>query len=177
MKTVTEHELLLLRSYENGPRIWDAAAIVPEVFALADKGLIEPVDMNGRRYQLTEAGRGELAEDDTRKDEDRGYSEQGNWLEGKTLAEARAALAARRATLEDNAYNRGGTRATENYVNRLALGEERAELIRHLHTHPDHAMRYPSGHDFVLRGTADIRAEHERLHAAMGIHGHQHPAA
>jgi hypothetical protein len=55
-------ELELLRSYANGPRIWDAASIVPQVWALAAKGLIEPVDANGRTYRLTEAGRKALRE-------------------------------------------------------------------------------------------------------------------
>jgi DNA-binding PadR family transcriptional regulator len=54
-------ELELLRSYENGPRIWDAAAVVPEVWALEKKGLIEKFDPeDGRRYRLTEAGRAAL---------------------------------------------------------------------------------------------------------------------
>jgi DNA-binding MarR family transcriptional regulator len=48
----------LLRSYENGPRIWDASHIVPQVWALAEKGLIERFDpQDSRRYRLTEAGR------------------------------------------------------------------------------------------------------------------------
>ena len=59
---MTEGELELLRSYANGPRIWDAASIVPQVWALADKGLIEPVDANGRAYRLTGAGRKALRE-------------------------------------------------------------------------------------------------------------------
>lgn len=41
---------------------------------------------------------------------------------------------------------------------------QRAELIRHLHDHPDHAHRYRAGHDFVLIGTADIRRDHQRQH-------------
>lgn len=44
-------------------------------------------------------------------------------------------------------------------------GELRVKLTRHLHTHPDHARRYPAGHDFVLRGTQDVAAEHQRWHA------------
>lgn len=51
----------LLRSYENGPRIWDATAVLPDVYALADKGLIEPTGSNNGAYRLTEAGRTELA--------------------------------------------------------------------------------------------------------------------
>lgn len=53
-------ELDLLRSYEKGPRIWDATAILPAVCALADKGLIEPVTGTNGAYQLTEAGRAAL---------------------------------------------------------------------------------------------------------------------
>lgn len=45
-----------------------------------------------------------------------------------------------------------------------ALGAVRSELIRHLHTHPDHAHRYRAGHDFVLVGTADVRRDHLRQH-------------
>jgi DNA-binding PadR family transcriptional regulator len=58
---LTMDELELLRSYENGPRIWDAASIVPEVWALEKKGLIEQFDPeDGRKYRLTEAGRAAL---------------------------------------------------------------------------------------------------------------------
>jgi hypothetical protein len=46
----------LLRSYENGPRIWDAVAVLPGVYELEDRGLIEPVGCSGA-YQLTGAGR------------------------------------------------------------------------------------------------------------------------
>jgi hypothetical protein len=45
-----------------------------------------------------------------------------------------------------------------------ALPAARSELIKHLHTHPDHAGRYPAGHDFMLVSTADIRREHQRQH-------------
>ena len=48
----------LLRSYENGPRIWDATALLPVVWALENKGLVEPVGPgNFLAYQLTEKGR------------------------------------------------------------------------------------------------------------------------
>lgn len=45
---------------------------------------------------------------------------------------------------------------------------QRSALIRHLHTHPDHARRYRAGHDFVLTGTADIRRDHQRQHSQKG---------
>jgi DNA-binding PadR family transcriptional regulator len=57
------NELDLLRSYESGPRIWDAAAILPGVYALETKGLIEPTGTSGA-YQLTEAGREALEDSD-----------------------------------------------------------------------------------------------------------------
>lgn len=41
---------------------------------------------------------------------------------------------------------------------------QRAELIRHLHTHPDHAHRYNAGHDFVLVGTDRIQRDHQQQH-------------
>jgi hypothetical protein len=56
MTALTAGELDLLRSYAKGRRIWDATAILPGVFALARKGLIEPAGTSGA-YQLTEAGR------------------------------------------------------------------------------------------------------------------------
>jgi len=52
-------DLDLLRSYEDGPKIWDATSILPGVYALEDKGLIEPVGCSGA-YQLTGAGHAEL---------------------------------------------------------------------------------------------------------------------
>jgi hypothetical protein len=60
--SVPPSELGLLESYRNGPRVWDATAIVPIVFALDAKGLIEPVsgDDHGGAYRLTGAGRREL---------------------------------------------------------------------------------------------------------------------
>jgi len=54
-----------------------------------------------------------------------------------------------------------------------ALGRERSDLISHLHGHPNHAGRYPAGHDFMLVSTADIRRQHERLHAERPT-GHEH---
>lgn len=52
-------ELSLLRSYADGPRIWDAAAVLPEVLALYDRGLIEPA--HGAAFRLTGLGRQALA--------------------------------------------------------------------------------------------------------------------
>jgi hypothetical protein len=55
---------------------------------------------------------------------------------------------------------------------------KRTWLTGHLHEHPDHAWYYHAGHDFVLRSTADIAQEHERLHAmtaagtARNLHRH-----
>jgi hypothetical protein len=61
-------ELELLRSYESGPKIWDAAVLAPSVSDLAGKGLIEPVpDFNTERpgvYQLTPAGRAVLVREE-----------------------------------------------------------------------------------------------------------------
>lgn len=55
-------ELLdMLRSYEPGPHIWDAASLQPKVWELADKGLIEQVTegehAGPHTYQLTALGR------------------------------------------------------------------------------------------------------------------------
>jgi hypothetical protein len=58
---MTKDELELLRSYENGPRIWDATAVLPDVYALEAQGLVEQVGNEGFLYQLTEAGRAVLA--------------------------------------------------------------------------------------------------------------------
>jgi hypothetical protein len=52
---VNKGEQELLRSYENGPRIWDAVSVLLRVYALEDKGLVEPAGTSGA-YQLTEAG-------------------------------------------------------------------------------------------------------------------------
>jgi len=57
-----KNELDFLRSYENGPRVWDATALLPGVHALQAKGLIEPVNAGGYLYQLTETGRRALTE-------------------------------------------------------------------------------------------------------------------
>jgi hypothetical protein len=61
-------ELDLLASYAGGPRIWDAADIVPTVYALAERGLIEPAmtdlgdgPVNRGAYQLTDKGRQALS--------------------------------------------------------------------------------------------------------------------
>jgi hypothetical protein len=55
-------ELLdMLRSYETGPKIWDAASLQPQVWELADKGLTERVTegehAGPNTYQLTGLGR------------------------------------------------------------------------------------------------------------------------
>jgi hypothetical protein len=52
---MTPEELRLLKSYQAGPRIWDATAILPHVYALEVKGLIEPDDSG--TYHLTDSGR------------------------------------------------------------------------------------------------------------------------
>lgn len=58
----------LLSSYEDGPRIWDAASIVPDVYRLHAQGLIEPVPCDPDEtvwrgaYRLTEKGRQALRE-------------------------------------------------------------------------------------------------------------------
>lgn len=57
---MTKEEAQLLRSYENGPRIWDVASIVPLVFSLAQQGMIEPVPDTRGAYRLTDAGWTEL---------------------------------------------------------------------------------------------------------------------
>jgi hypothetical protein len=49
-------ELDLLRTYANGPRIWDAAALLPAVTSLRDQGLITPSADNARADRLTAAG-------------------------------------------------------------------------------------------------------------------------
>ncbi len=45
-----------------------------------------------------------------------GYNDQMEWLKGKTVAEARQALDARRASLEPSEYNKGGNAATCDYI-------------------------------------------------------------
>lgn len=49
----------LLRSYSGGPRIWDAAAILPDVWELEHQGLIEPSGDSGA-YRMTPSGRARL---------------------------------------------------------------------------------------------------------------------
>jgi hypothetical protein len=62
-KPISDDEFALLRSYENGPKIWDATAILPGVWALEAKGLIEPFgDERPGVYRLTETGRKALKE-------------------------------------------------------------------------------------------------------------------
>jgi hypothetical protein len=61
--TLTKDALRLLRTYEQGPRIWDAAAILPVVWVLAGKGLIKPAGDSGA-YEITESGRRVLADQD-----------------------------------------------------------------------------------------------------------------
>lgn len=55
-------EARLLRTYENGPRIWDAASVFEIVVRLEGKGMIAP-DGAGGAYALTDAGRQRLAKD------------------------------------------------------------------------------------------------------------------
>jgi hypothetical protein len=64
---VNKGELELLRSYAKGPRIWDAVAVLPSVYALADRGLIEPSGNSGA-YRLTDAGRKALETEDPGED-------------------------------------------------------------------------------------------------------------
>jgi DNA-binding PadR family transcriptional regulator len=66
---MTPDDQNLLRSYASGPRIWDAASIVPGVYRLEGQGLIEPAppEDDGSppsrgAYQLTAKGRRVLAE-------------------------------------------------------------------------------------------------------------------
>jgi DNA-binding MarR family transcriptional regulator len=60
---VDKDALSLLRSYEKGPRIWDASAVLPGVYSLEGKGLIEVAgDPRAGAYQLTEAGRKAIRE-------------------------------------------------------------------------------------------------------------------
>lgn len=46
----------------------------------------------------------------------RGYRDQRDWLQGKSIPEAQQALQARLATMEWNDYNIGGNRATADYI-------------------------------------------------------------
>ncbi len=63
MTTLDTSERDLLGTYAGGPRIWDAAALLPTVLGLESKGLIEPVP-DSAAYRLTDAGRSELPLDD-----------------------------------------------------------------------------------------------------------------
>lgn len=58
----TTDELRLLASYEEGPRIWDAAVLQPDVHSLLQQKLIEPhpdPDQAGAD-QITQLGRDAL---------------------------------------------------------------------------------------------------------------------
>ena len=52
-------------------------------------------------------------------DYEKSFKAQAEWLEGKTLDDARAALVARRATAEASSYNQGGDDATLGYIEKL----------------------------------------------------------
>lgn len=54
-----EEELRLLRTYANGPRIWDAASVFAVVCRLDAKGYLEPSGEHGA-YALTGKGRAVL---------------------------------------------------------------------------------------------------------------------
>lgn len=53
-------QLSMLKTYESGPRIWDAASLIGTVHSLANQGLIE-LGCNGT-YRLTRKGRRRLEE-------------------------------------------------------------------------------------------------------------------
>ena|SRR5215471_378077 len=57
----TDTQLRLLRTYADGPTIWDAASLAPIVLELADLGLTEPRSPGDAAYQLTDLGRTVLA--------------------------------------------------------------------------------------------------------------------
>ena len=63
MMAATEDELRFLRSYEDGPAIWDASVLQAKVHSLAQQKLIEPVPDPERPgvYQITALGREALA--------------------------------------------------------------------------------------------------------------------
>ena len=52
---LTKSQLGMLRSYERGPRIWDASALARQVEELAGMGLIRP--HGDKAYELTGLGR------------------------------------------------------------------------------------------------------------------------
>ncbi len=53
-------EARLLRSYVDGPRIWDAASVFEMVTQLAEKGVIAPSGTSGA-FAITDLGRQALA--------------------------------------------------------------------------------------------------------------------
>ncbi len=66
------------------------------------------------------------ADDEAREENRRGYADQMQWLQGKSIPEARQALAARLASLERSEYNGGGNAATCDYIERLKLAHPEA---------------------------------------------------
>ncbi len=51
-----QEEARLLRTYADGPRIWDAASVFDVVLRLAEKGMLAPSGPSGA-YALTDEGR------------------------------------------------------------------------------------------------------------------------
>jgi hypothetical protein len=64
------------------------------------------------------------AADEGREENRRGYDDQMQWLQGKSIPEARHALAERLATLASSEYNGGGNAATCDYIERLKIRGE-----------------------------------------------------
>jgi len=60
--TLTDEQLGLLRTYADGPFIWDAASLRPLVHELRELGLIRPVPPEMRADGLTELGSKVLAQ-------------------------------------------------------------------------------------------------------------------
>jgi hypothetical protein len=83
--------------------------------------------------------RSKVARTVSEEERQRGYREQRAWLQGKSIAEARQALEARKATLEPCAYNDAGTVATGEYIEHLE--RERAWSAYSL----GYAFRFGSG--------------------------------
>jgi len=54
--SLTPEQAGLLASFADGPRIWDAASLQPDLAALQDAGLIELAPGAYAAMQLTEAG-------------------------------------------------------------------------------------------------------------------------
>lgn len=54
---LTDAELSMLRSYTDGPCIWDAASLRPTVLRLEELGLIKPVPPEMKAHELTRLGR------------------------------------------------------------------------------------------------------------------------